>query len=136
LANQHDLRRSAESGCLAVMQCADKGLTDTDVTQATIKALIAAVVARRDAVTTKSGQRTAFDLLIQAIQEAANYGVLTDAIVNAFTTVAASPFVAGVATDFLSTMATNLSSTIGDPFTLKRGGMLAPFPSFSYQGAQ
>lgn len=136
MANKHDLARSAESGCLAVMQMAQAGLTDTDVTQATIKLLIAAVVARRDAVTTKSNQRTIFDLGIQAIQEAANYGVLTDAIVNAFSTVAASPFVAGVATDFLSTMATNLSSTIGDPFNLKRGGMRPAFPSFSYQGVQ
>jgi hypothetical protein len=136
MASKHDLARSAESGCLAVMQMAQAGLTDADVTAATIKLLIAAVVARRDAVTTKSNQRTIFDLGVQAIQEAANYGVLTDAIVNAFTTVAASPFVAGVATDFLSTMATNLPSTIPDPLALKRGGMLAGFSSFSYQGVQ
>jgi|SRR5882672_1246089 len=136
MANKHDLARNAESGCLAVIEMVAAGLTDADVTKATIALLIASIVARRDAVTTKSGQRTKFDLGIQAVQESANYSVLTDAIVNTFSTAAADPFVAGVTTDFLSMMGVNLPSTIPNPLLLKNGGMLPSFPSFSYQGAQ
>jgi len=43
-------------------------------------------------------------------------GVLSDSVVNGFSTCAASPFVAGVSTDFLSTCGTNLPSGF-DPFS-------------------
>lgn len=136
MANSHDKARASESCCVALIQCVGKGMTDADATASTVKGLIANIVARRDAVTTKGGQRTPFDLLIQCVQELANNGDLTDAKVNTFSTVAADPFVAGVATDMLSTCAASLPATIPDPLALKKGGMLAGFPSFSYQGAQ
>ncbi len=129
----------AVGACANLLVCVDKGMVDSDVVVSTWAGLVANIVARRDGVTTKGGQRAPFDALLQSLQTLRNQGVFgataaaQDAAADALVTVAATPFVAGVATDLLSVLATNLPSSIADPRT--GGPRMTFFGAQSYQGA-
>jgi len=133
MPNKWDLEGTATRVCSLVVRCKDKGGVDADVVVSSFAGLIAAIKARRDAVTTQSGQRVEFDELIQGLQELFNQGVFNDTVADALLTWAASPFVAGVGTDLLSVCATNLPAGIPNPSRAAGGGTIGIPGSFSYQ---
>jgi hypothetical protein len=110
--SQQAKQMSAQLICGALVFCKHLGLKDADVVASTIATLISQLKTRRDAVV----NRAPFDALIAGVVQLQAEGTLTDAIVNVFSTAAASPFVASVTTDMLSMCGANLPSSY-DPFT-------------------
>lgn len=128
----------AVGACANLLACVAKGMVDSDVVVSTFNELLTNIKTRRDAVTTKGGQRAPFDALLQSLQTLRNQGVFgataaaQDTAADALVTVAADPYVASVATDLLSMCGTNLPSEVSDPRLY--GPKFTFFGAMSFQG--